>query len=484
MLGLGLRNGYYPSGWTVPTGAAARWVFDAPAGTGVVGIRANAYFEQRHFRWQVGLSNGSQLFVGCPASSSSTGGSCGAHMTASDYLPLPWSGAVYTEVFCANGPCPVGGGSYYGWASMTWVAVTVLDPTSPSVSSPSGELWSDRWMGGTRQVTFDAADNTGIRDVRVLLDGREMSRDGRVCDPAAKTCPNWPGAALDVATSRRRRRPSHAGARGGGQGRERRVDLAPGTHRQHRACGSFRSRGRRRRRLEGDQLVHRVLDEPEAGRRADRRARSTSSAPRRPGPAHAYPGRGPGPICRASRGSRYRRPGSGFSSVWLGDAAGNARRENAAAPVYLRLDTTPPEMAFRPLNVEDPSRLTVEASDTPSGVARGEIEVRRRGKSTWRALQTELSAGGLTAVLPDERMRDGVYDLRARAWDGAGNERSTDRLSFGRAGSGQAAACGSRRACASDGACRSARAVGGDTASSTGSAPFSIRAGARGSAVA
>jgi hypothetical protein len=28
-------------------------------------------------------------------------------------------------------------------------------------------------------------------------------------------------------------------------------------------------------------------------------------------------------------------------------------------------------------------------------------------------------------------MRDGVYDLRARAWDGAGNERSTDRLTSG-----------------------------------------------------
>ncbi len=201
MLGLGLRNGYYPSGWTVPTGAASRWIFDAPPATGIVGIRANAYFEQRHFRWQVGLSNGAQLLVGCPATASSTGGACGAHMTAGEYLPLPWSGALYTEVFCARGPCPVGGGGYYGWASMTWVAVTVLDETAPSILNPAGDLWSDRWVSGTRQVAFDAVDNTGIKDVRVLLDGREKARAGRGCDPAARTCPDWPGAMLDVSTA-------------------------------------------------------------------------------------------------------------------------------------------------------------------------------------------------------------------------------------------------------------------------------------------
>src|ERR671915_2517650 len=45
MRGLGARTGYpYPSGWTVPTGAAARWFFFAPPGTVVVGVRANAFF--------------------------------------------------------------------------------------------------------------------------------------------------------------------------------------------------------------------------------------------------------------------------------------------------------------------------------------------------------------------------------------------------------------------------------------------------------
>src|SRR3954452_25269853 len=64
-LGLGARNNYYPSGWTVPGGAAARWFFDAPGDTAIVGIRANALFEQRDHRWQVGLSNGWELLEGC-----------------------------------------------------------------------------------------------------------------------------------------------------------------------------------------------------------------------------------------------------------------------------------------------------------------------------------------------------------------------------------------------------------------------------------
>jgi hypothetical protein len=39
--------------------------------------------------------------------------------------------------------------------------------------------------------------------------------------------------------------------------------------------------------------------------------------------------------------------------------------------------------------------------------------------------------GARQAMLDDEHLRDGIYELRARAWDGAGNERSTDRRASG-----------------------------------------------------
>src|SRR5213593_157000 len=54
--GLVARHVAQPSGWTVPSGAAGRWWFWAPPGAAVVGIRANATFDQWDHRWQVGLS--------------------------------------------------------------------------------------------------------------------------------------------------------------------------------------------------------------------------------------------------------------------------------------------------------------------------------------------------------------------------------------------------------------------------------------------
>src|SRR5688572_1384320 len=59
MKGLGVRTNYpYPSGYTVPTGAAARWIFNAPSGAAIVGLRANSFYQRNNHRWQVGLSNG------------------------------------------------------------------------------------------------------------------------------------------------------------------------------------------------------------------------------------------------------------------------------------------------------------------------------------------------------------------------------------------------------------------------------------------
>jgi hypothetical protein len=53
--------------------------------------------------------------------------------------------------------------------------------------------------------------------------------------------------------------------------------------------------------------------------------------------------------------------------------------------------------------------------------------LKRRGESTWRELPTTVTSGALTAEIDDEALPDGTYDLRARAVDQAGNERSTDR---------------------------------------------------------
>jgi hypothetical protein len=119
--------------------------------------------------------------------------------------------------------------------------------------------------------------------------------------------------------------------------------------------------------------------------------------------------------------------------LWLRDAAGNADPARAGQPLTLRLDQTAPDLAFREQATDDPARLRVNAVDITSGVATGAIEIRRQGEQAWRPLATDVVPGGLTAVVDDEVLPDGTYELRARAADAAGNERSTDRREGGTA---------------------------------------------------
>ena len=75
--------------------------------------------------------------------------------------------------------------------------------------------------------------------------------------------------------------------------------------------------------------------------------------------------------------------------------------------------------------------VNVLASDATSAVAKGEIELRREGANEWRPMETELSRSGFSGIVDDERLPDGAYELRARAFDRAGNERSTTSFDDG-----------------------------------------------------
>jgi hypothetical protein len=110
--------------------------------------------------------------------------------------------------------------------------------------------------------------------------------------------------------------------------------------------------------------------------------------------------------------------------LWLVDSAGNASPGTAAETV-LRFDNEAPALVFREQQSNDPARLRVAARDAISGVADVEIEVRRRGETAWMPLQTDRRGDDFTAVMDDERLAAGVYDLRARAFDKAGNVQTT-----------------------------------------------------------
>jgi hypothetical protein len=126
-------------------------------------------------------------------------------------------------------------------------------------------------------------------------------------------------------------------------------------------------------------------------------------------------------------------PGEYLLHVWLEDAAGNAREENAAISAALRFDPEPPQLTFEVMDAADPLRVVVNAVDRHSGVARGDIEMRAAGTATWHGLATERQGSLLIGHVDDERFRNGAYEFRAHAVDQAGNEASTGRRSDGSA---------------------------------------------------
>ena len=100
------------------------------------------------------------------------------------------------------------------------------------------------------------------------------------------------------------------------------------------------------------------------------------------------------------------------------------RQASAIAAVRLRYDPVDPSLSFEPDDPADPLRIAVTASDRHSGVASGEIEMRREGTQAWHGLETRREEGRLVAYVDDERFGNGVYEFRAHATDRAGNDSS------------------------------------------------------------
>ena len=123
-------------------------------------------------------------------------------------------------------------------------------------------------------------------------------------------------------------------------------------------------------------------------------------------------------------------PGEWRARVWLGDAAGNLGAESYAETV-LRLDDQPPALVLLAPSSDRPAFIRVKASDS-SGLATEEILIRRQGTATWSNLPVKAERGGFSTMLDDEALPDGGYEIRARAVDVAGNERSTERGADGK----------------------------------------------------
>ncbi len=422
--------------YTTPAGQNGGWVFRAPPGTwinnftlqgpfmGTQGWQAAGYYEG-------GITNGRD-FEGCP------GPTCpGAYryLIGTNY---PGNGAtgIVMRLRCGAGSCPNNAG-VTGYYTILGSAVTIADPTTPSVSLAGGSLLSGGWKSGVQTLVVDAQDNTGISEYRASLDGALSRRVLVSCNYGVKVpCPAGPQT-LDVSTA----------------------GLADGAHTvSGEASDASGNPGAATATIYADNTPPtQPLDvnvESGTGWRADETVELTWKNP----PQNAAPIAGA--VYRmcptvaevatgAQRAESEKRcvqgtrsgsnlkeiddlelpdPGSWDVKLWLVDAAGNNQPASAVTIKSLAYDdTAPSDVAFQAPDPADPARVHVSADDSVSGLAAGAIEVRRDGTDAWQPLPTQITPTGLTAVVDDETLTKGLYFLRARAVNGAGLETSTDR---------------------------------------------------------
>jgi hypothetical protein len=312
------------------------------------------------------------------------------------------------------------------------VSVVVYDDNPPSVGVAGGSAVSGGWKRGVQSLDVAASDAVGVKRVEVFLDGTRVWRAPYVCNYSLPSpCPNGVDT-LELNTS---------------WVQDGRRDLTV------RATDAADNVAETRREITIDNTAplapHDLQSDAGEGWRSHNRFDVAWDNPPQHGmspivgadyricPAANNPASDTGCVrgARTAPGLRAMTleapgPGSWIAHVWLRDAAGNAD-ERTAREVRLRFDGEPPTLSFVAQDDAAPTRLRVAATDTVSGLAEGTIEARRKGESVWRPLPTIISHPGLLATIDDEALPSGVYELRARAVDRAGNERTTTRTGAG-----------------------------------------------------
>lgn len=428
--GMVARNVAVTNGSTGP-GSLAQIIFYAPAGTAIVGVQASAaFFKENAGNWEAALSTGSQMLRGCPPSAINC-----TDTLSNQWVPVPSSSALYIDALCTGTvPCSLDSGDattgYLTASSHLYSAdVRIEDDIAPAMSNQAGSLWTDAWRSGTQTVTFDASDNTGISSNAVTIDGGNRSESDHVCDATlAVPCPQG-GATFNVNTAA----------------------VADGPHTL--TAQTTDAAGNTTTAIQAVRIDNHAPGAPQ-GLTVDGGEgwRSTNSftlrwtdpvqdaAPIAATDWQMCPASGAG-ACKTGSVSgadltsvpQLSVPSEGDWTIklWLVDAAGNADEQNAAAPLHLRWDGTAPEAVFEPLDPANPTNIVVQATDATSGLAGGSVEIKPHLGTAWRSIPATIQGGALVATLPDEQLKDGLYDLRALARDQSDNEKTTASFADG-----------------------------------------------------
>lgn len=306
---------------------------------------------------------------------------------------------------------------------------TLRDDAPPTIGDAGGSLFDGGWLRGERTLSFPAHDTGGgLSGVEAELDDGTLLRSPSSCTVVAgryarlQPCPAGRSGEWTVDTARLpdgvrglELRATDAGGATASKSYVVSVDNhAPAAPRDIGSEGgdSWRRRNGFQLRWANPGAQHAPID----------RARWRACAVGALAAAGCVTGERAATGLTASGPIALPSAGEWDVQLWLEDAAGNGDPETASSPRRLRYDPDPPALRFLPSHPATPERFDVAAHDL-SGLTTGTIELRRYGSDRWAALPTELHGGQLVAVLGErQRAAGGVFDLRVRATDAAGNE--------------------------------------------------------------
>jgi 5-hydroxyisourate hydrolase-like protein (transthyretin family) len=398
---------------TVGAGNFERATFYAPAGNTILGVRWAGRYARNSCSWAAEIRArpvektiiGSRENTNCATSN--------FELTNPYFVSAPaGTTSLMQNVQCGAGSCPSGAtfNTYHA-------AVLVQDPTIPSVGATGGGPTTNRWLRGEQTVSFSASDNSGVSRVEARVDGVVTDNQAWLCDPTRPVpCGNHVGT-LAVPTTLRPDGPHTL--------RLTATDASGNTHSSDRTFKTDNTAPER---------VSPAVVGGQGWRRSNGFSIRWANPPQNFAPITKVHYR----LCSAGgscvdgvrAGSNVESIGSlaaqklGDSTlrVWLEDEAGNQSIALASEPVHLRLDPEAPRLSFLKQDPADPLTVAVRATDAYSGIASGEIEMRRAGGRTWNTLDTHLDGKTLKADIDDEHFGTGTYEFRAHATDRAGNE--------------------------------------------------------------
>jgi hypothetical protein len=200
---LGLSDGALP-------GTSAGWTFTAPSGTTIAALNYERFIGHTidpNNSWSPALRAERTIVPGETCLDSvengetcSVGGPPGQGGESRVFGGLSVH-ALTVEIVCqapAEEECVTGATQHKVWAAMYGATVTVADPTPPTLSAPSGSLWSttEEAHAGTESATLSAQDaGGGVQSIVLSADGRSIASYGALCNfTFAQPCPASTGA--------------------------------------------------------------------------------------------------------------------------------------------------------------------------------------------------------------------------------------------------------------------------------------------------